>query len=146
MADITLNVAKGKAAYWATLPAASDSIIVVCLENTDLVADSVMVDYDTLAAVLAGATNEQTDMGRKTLAGVTVTVNDTDDRVEITATSPQWTTTTGSAVGALLFCYMPDAGSADADIVPLSKQDWSYTPDGNTVTATIGANGFYWTT
>ena len=76
MADIVFNCAKGREAYYGSLPGTSDAIIAVPLEASGLVGDSTMVDYDTLAAVLAGASNEQTTMGRETLTGVTVIVPD----------------------------------------------------------------------
>jgi hypothetical protein len=143
MGNVIFNVSKGNASYWATLPAATDSIIVVPLEASGLVADATMVDYDTLAAVLAGASNEQETMGRKTLTDVTVTVNDTDDRVEIDAANPSWTSTAGNATGALLFAYKPASDSTDDAIIPLSVHTWAYTPDGNNVEATLDSSGFY---
>lgn len=146
MPDVTFNIAKGSAAYYGGLNGDGDSFIAVLLEDTDLEADGTIVDHDTLAAVLAGTSNEQTTMGRKTLADVAVSVDDTNDRVEIDCSNPQWDSTAGSAVGALLICYSPSTGAADSAVIPLCKHDWSYTPDGNSVQATIGADGFYWTT
>ena len=67
MADIVFNIAKGKVGYYASLPAASDALIVVPIEATGIVADATMADYDTLSDLLAGASNEQTTMGRKTV-------------------------------------------------------------------------------
>ena len=146
MADVTFNIAKGKAAYYAELNGASDSFIVVPIEASGLEADATLVDYDSLDAILSAANNEQTTMNRATLTSVTVTVDDTNNRTAIDCDDPSWASTAGNAVGALIFCYKPASDSADSAIIPLSKHDWSYTPDGNTVTATIGASGFYWTT
>ena len=145
MADLIFNIARGREAYYASLPAANDALVMVPLESSGLVADSTMRDYDDLAAVLAGATNEQTTMGRKTLASVTVTVNDTDDRVELDCADVTWTAPTGNAVAALLICYDPDTtGGTDSSIVPLFKFDWSFTPAGVDQTATITSGGFFW--
>ena len=144
MADIVLNVAKGREAYYGSLPATNDAIIAVPLEATGLVGDSTMVDYDTLAAVLAGASNAQTTMGRKTLSGVTVTVDDTNDRVYVDADNPVWTSATGNATGALLFCYDPDTtASSDSNIIPISKHDFAATPAGGDITAGINAGGIF---
>lgn len=144
MANWIANISKGRFAYYATLPAVNDALIIVVLEAAGLEADATLKDYDTLAALLAGTTNEQTTMGRKTAAGVTVTVNDASDLVDVDMNDVTWTAAAGNAVGALLVCYDPDTtGGTDADIIPLSKHDFTITPDGvNDVVATIGVNGF----
>ena len=144
MADFVFNVAKGKVAYYAGLPAASDALVVIPIEASGVEADSVLRDYDTVAAILAGATNEQTTMGRKTLASVTATVDDANDRVDVDAADVTWTAATGNAVSDLLIAYDPDTtGGTDADLIPLTWHDWSVTPDGSDITATIAAAGFY---
>ncbi|MGW6946171.1 hypothetical protein ACWGHD_04510 [Streptomyces xanthophaeus] len=138
MADITFNVALARVAAYASLPATNDALILVPLEATGLVADATMRDYATLADLLAGATNEQTTVGRKTLASVVVTVNNTDNRVEVDAADVTWTAPTGNAVGAFVVCYDPDTtGGTDADLIPLTKHDKSWSPDGNDFQLTI---------
>ncbi len=138
MANLVFNVALGRVASLAALGAASDALILVPLEASGLVADSTMRDYDTLSDLLAGASNEQTTVGRKTLAPVTVTVNDTDNRVDVDAADVTWTSPTGSAVGAVVICYAADTGTGtDADLVPLTKHDLTWTPDGNNFTLAI---------
>lgn len=138
MGNVLFNVARGRQAHYASLPAANDALVLVPLEATGLVADATMVDYDTLADILAGASNEQTTIGRKTLANVTVTVDDTNDRVAIDADDVTWTTPTGNPVGAVVLCYDPDTtGGTDADLVPISKHDLTWTPDGNNFPLTI---------
>jgi hypothetical protein len=138
MPNIVFNQALGRVAALAALPDANDALILVPLEATGLVADSAMRDYDNLSLLLAGASNEQTTVGRKTLASVTVTVNDTDDRVDIDAADVVWTAPTGTAVGAVVICYDPDTtGGTDADLIPLTKHDVTWTPDGNDFTLTI---------
>ncbi|WP_053682778.1 hypothetical protein [Streptomyces sp. WM4235] len=138
MANIVFNVALGRVAHYASLPATNDALIMVALESTGLVGDSTMRDYDNLSDLLAGASNEQTTVGRKTLASVTVTVNDTNDRVDIDAADVTWTAPTGNAIGAVVICYDPDTtGGTDADLIPLTKHDVTWTPDGNDFTLTI---------
>lgn len=144
MADIQFNIAKGKLAYYAGLPATNDALIAVPLETTGLEADATLRDYDNLSLLLAGTSNEQTTMGRKTLAGVTVTVDDTNDRVDIDFTDPVWTAATGNACSALLICYDPDTtGGTDADIVPLTKHDFVVTPNGTDITGVVATAGFF---
>ncbi|MFD9444950.1 hypothetical protein [Streptomyces sp. NPDC060001] len=138
MANIVFNVALGRLAHYASLPAANDALIMVPIETTGIVADSVMRDYDDLGALLAGASNEQTTMGRKTLASVTATVDDTNDRVNIDAADATWTAATGNAISAVVICYDPDTtGGTDADLIPLTKHDVTMTPDGSDFTLTI---------
>lgn len=139
MANLVFNVALGRLAHYASLPAANDALIMVPLEAAGLVSDATMRDYDTLADLLAGATNEQTsNMTRKTLTSVTVTVNDTDNRVDIDCADVTWTGATGNAIGAVVICYDPDTTTGtDADLIPLTKHDVAMTPDGSDLTLTI---------
>lgn len=141
MANWIANIAKGRFAYYSTLPAANDGLVVVVLEAAGLEADATLKDYDTLAALLAGTSNEQTTMGRKAATGVTVTVDDTLNLVDVDQNDILWAAATGNATGALLVCYDPDTtGGTDADIIPLSKHDFTVTPDGSDVTAAFGAS------
>lgn len=138
MANIVFNRALGMIAYYASLPAANDALVLVPLESSGLVTDSTMRDYDDLSTLLAGASNEQTSVGRKTLTSVTVTVDDTNDRVAIDAADVTWTSPTGNAIGAVVICYDPDTTTGtDADLVPLTKHDLSWTPDGNNFTLSV---------
>ncbi|MFE4697271.1 hypothetical protein ACFRIC_09275 [Streptomyces sp. NPDC056738] len=138
MADIVFNIALGRVAYLAGLPAANDGLVLIPLESSGLEADSVLRDKDTFADVVAGSTNEQTTIGRKPLSGVTVTVNDTLDRVEIDAADVSWTAPTGNAVGAVVVCYDPDVSTGtDADLVPLVKAGLTWTPDGTAFTLSV---------
>lgn len=144
MADIVFNISKGRVAYYATLPAASDALIVVPIEATGLEADAALGDHDDLAALLAGTSNEQTTMGRKTVTSVTVTVDDTNSWVDVDFADQTWVAATGNAVGALLICYDGDTGAGtDANIIPLTKHGFSVTPDGSDIQAVLAASGFY---
>ncbi|WP_225825567.1 hypothetical protein [Streptomyces naphthomycinicus] len=136
MASIVFNVALGRLAQYADLPAAADSLIMVPLAAAGLPNDATMRDYATLAAVKAGAT-EQTSLGRKTLANVTVTVDNAADRVAIDCDDVTWTATSGAAIGAVVICYKPDTASVDSAIIPLTKHDVAMTPDGTNFTLSI---------
>lgn len=144
MADLVMNVALGRFAYYCTLPAAADALVVVPLEAAGLEADATLRTYDTLSALLAGASNEQTTMGRKTVsASVTVTVDDVNNWVDVDMPDQTWAAAGGNPLGALLVCYDADTGAgSDADVVPLSKHDFSATPSGIDLTAQIAAAGF----
>jgi hypothetical protein len=138
MGSFVFNIAKGKIAYYAGLPASADALIAIPIEATGVEADATLIDYDTVALLLAAATNEQSTMGRKTLASVTVTVDDTNDRVALDAADITWSGATGNAISDILICYDPDTGTGtDADLVPISWHDFAATPDGTDITATI---------
>lgn len=143
MADFIANISLGIWKRYFQLPETADAIIVVVLESTGLEADATLRDYDDLSALLAGTTNEQTTMGRKTIsASITITVDDTNNRLDVDVPDQVWTAATGNAVGALLFCYDNDTGAGtDANIVPVSKHDFTVTPDGSDVTAVIASAG-----
>lgn len=141
MANLVTNIGKGRFVYYAGLPAATDSLIAVVLEATGLEADDALQDYDDLAALIAGASNEQTTMGRKTLTTVTVNVNDTANTAAIDCDDITWTAATGNATGKLVVCYVPSTGAADSAIIPLTLHDFSVTPDGTDITVQINAAG-----
>lgn len=143
MADIVFNIAKGKMAYYASLPAANDALIVVPIQTTGIETDAVLRDYANLSTLLAASNDEQTTMGRKTATTVTVTVDNTNDRVDIDMDDITWTAATGNAVSALVVCYDPDTTTGtDADLVLLSKHDFVVTPNGSDIVAQIATGGF----
>lgn len=144
MAATVFNIAKGKVAYYAGLPAANDAIIAIPLETAGLESDATLQDYDTVSALLAGATNEQSTMGRKTAASVTVTVDDTNNRVDVDCADITWTAATGNACSRLLFCYDPDTtGGTDADLIPLVVDDFVVTPAGGDITYQVATGGWF---
>jgi len=135
------HLGKGRFLHSPPLPAASDSLIAVVLEASGLEADDALQDYNDLAALLAGPSNEQTTMGRKTLANVVVNKNDSANTVSIDCDDVTWTAATGNATGKLLVCYVPATGSADSAIIPLTLHDFNVTPDGTDITVQINAAG-----
>lgn len=138
MSSFVFNIAKGKIAYYAGLPAANDALIAIPIEASGVEGDSTLIDYDTVSALLAAANNEQSTMGRKTLASVTTTVDDTNDRNNMDAADIVWAAATGNPISDILICYDPDTTTGtDADLIPLSWHDFPATPDGSDITATI---------
>lgn len=149
MADFTFNIAKGKAAYYATLPATNDALVVVLCKSTGVESDATLKDYDTLSALLAGTTDEAdfTNYGRKTITSVTVTVDDTNDRTDVDIADQTWTSAgggTNNTLAKLLVCYDPDTTTGtDADLIPLTAHDFAVTTDGSDLTAQIATAGLY---
>jgi hypothetical protein len=142
MADIVFNIAKGKIAYYGGLPAAADALIAVPIQTAGIVSDAIMRDYADLGTLLAGASDEQTTLGRKTLTGVTVTVDNTGDKVVVDADDVTWAAAAGNAISAVVICYDNDTGAGtDANIVPMVKLDCAVTPDGTDFTMQFAAAG-----
>ena len=151
MADLVFNISKGKAGQYVQNvkdgSPANSRLLVVPLETTGLEADATLKDHDNLSVLLAGTSNEQATMGRKTVlaANITLTLDDTNDRLDIDMADITWTAATGNAISALLVCYIPDGVTpgADTTVIPLTNHAFVVTPDGSDVTAQIAAAGFY---
>lgn len=144
MGNFVFNVAKGKVAYYATLPAANDAFIAVPLQSSGLEGDTDMMDRDTLADVLSASTNEQTTLGRTTMTGVTSTVDDSGNKVVVDMNDYTYTSASGAAVGAIIICYVPDTGSStDSQIIPLTRHDFSAIPSGSNIPVQVSSNGLF---
>ncbi len=150
MADFIYNVARGRIAELARRVNANDPIdsafVIVAVNTTQ--ADATLQDLDTLDAVIADAsTAEVTNTGyaRKVITAITVTVDDTNNRVDLDIADQTWTAVAaGSAWTDLIICYDANtAAGTDVDLVPLSQHDFAVTPDGTDITAQISAAGFF---
>lgn len=150
MANIVFNIAKGRVVELYNRVKGNDpansALILVPLETSGLEADSVLIDKDDLTALVAGATNEQTTMGRKTLTDADLAAlpapDDTNDRYSLNLPTVTWTGATGNAISKIAVCYDADTTSGtDANIIPLTMFDFVVTPSGTDVQAT-GAEFF----
>lgn len=149
MANGLFNTVKGKFRYYMELGGASDGITVILLKAAGLEADSVLADYDTVAAIL-GSTNDEADFTnyspRKVVtSGITITVDDSNNRVDVDFPDQTWTAaggTTNNTLGKLITAYDPTTGSGtDADLVPISYHDFNATTDGNDLVAQVATAG-----
>lgn len=144
MGALVPNIAKGKFAYYATLPAANDALIWVVFTGAET--DANLRDAATLTAVIALAVDEATFTGyaRQTATAVTVTVDNVNDRVDVDAADPVWSPTSAQAVTRIGLFYDPDTtGGTDADLIPLFIDDFAFTtPTSGTVTYQVAASGF----
>jgi len=147
MANIVFNIAKGRVVeYYNRVEnndPANSAIILVPIETTGLETDATLIDKDDLAAVLAGTTNEQTTMGRKTLTDVDLAAlpapDDTNDRYDVSLPTVTWTAATGNAISKLLVCYDSDTtAGTDSNIIPLTMFDFAVTPSGSDIQMTGG--------
>jgi hypothetical protein len=143
MADFIFNNVKGEIKTLVSLPAANDALIVVLVEATGVEADDTLNNADDLAAVFAGATNEQTNQSRKVVtSSITVTVDDTNNRTDVDVPDQVYTALGGNAISDAIFAYDGDTtGGTDANIRPISMHDFPITPDSSDVTLQVAAAG-----
>lgn len=155
MADGVFNIAKGRAIELhnrvANNDPAASGLVVVLLKAAE--ADATLEDYDNLSLLLAAAGNTEADFtnyARKVLTDTDIsaaTPDDTNNRQEADIPDQTWTSaggTTDNTLAKLIICYDSDTGAGDdTGLVPLSHHDFVATTDGNDLTATIDANGYF---
>ena len=156
MGDLAYNITKGRVAELVSRINANDptnSVLQWSLWNMTQT-DAINRDLDTVAAIEASGTNAELTSGtnanyiRKTLtdaSGMTVTVDDTNDWVDIDCPDQTWTALgAGTAVNHALSAYDSDStGGTDANQLPISQHAVAITPDGSDVTLVIATGGFY---
>jgi hypothetical protein len=158
VANFVFNVARGRAHELHSRVDGNDpansALIIVVLAESGLEADDVLRDYDTLSALLGGASNEatNTNYARKTLTDSDIsaaTINDTDDYVRLTYATQTWNSVAaGDSWRKLLVCYDGDTtAGTDANIVPVTAHDMlingaAIVPSGANIIWNPG-NGYY---
>jgi hypothetical protein len=154
VADFMYNQGKGRVAGWADQVNANtptNAAIILMAINT-ATADATLQDLDSFAAIESdGSTAEVTNSGyaRKTLdqaGGLTVTVDDTNNRVDVDCPDQTWTAVAASpgAWTDLVFGFDSDTtGGTDSAILPGTQHDFAVTPDGSDITAQIATGGFF---
>ncbi|MDP9843269.1 hypothetical protein [Streptosporangium lutulentum] len=153
MADFQFNISKGRAVELynrvKTGDPADSALLLVVLAEEDVESDAVLKDKDTLADVLAGATNEATNGGyvRKVLTAADLGVlspDDANDRIDLDIPDQTWTNVLpGSNWAKIAICYRPATESADSEIIPLTSHDFPMIPDGSNMVAQIDSVGFF---
>lgn len=158
MANIVFNISKGEVnAYTKRVvnnDPANSALVLVLLKTVQ--ADATLMDYDTLEAILTaggGTANVEADFtnyARKVLTNTELsapTVDDTGNEQYSDMPDQTYTSAGGATNNTLvkaLICYDSDTTSGtDANLIPLTAHDVSVTTDGNNLTLTIPANGFY---
>lgn len=141
MADEVFNIAKG--AFAEKIRDGATSVGIMLLKTAE--SDATLRDYDTLAAILAGANTEAdfTNYARKTGLTGTVTVDDTNDRVDCDVPDQTWTAAGGASNNTLakaIVFYQESA--ADSGRVPMTHHDFVETTTGSDITLQVNASGF----
>lgn len=139
-----LNIVKGRFVHHATLPLANDAIVWVLFSGTET--DANILDTDTLTTLIALAVDEATFTGysRQTATGTVVTVDDTNNRADVTSANPSWSPTSAQALTRIAACYDDDTTvGTDANILPLFVDDFALTtPTSGTTGYTVNAAGW----
>lgn len=156
MGDLAFNITKGRVGEFVVRINANDptnSVLQWSLWNITQT-DAQQRDFDDIAAIEAAGTNAELTSGtnanyaRKTLtdaSGITRTVDDTNDWVDISCAAQVWTALgAGTAVNHAICAYDSDStAGTDANQLPVSQHAFAITPDGSDVTMNITAPGFY---
>lgn len=139
MSDFVFNVSKG--AFAEKVRDGSSNVGVLLLEAMESDADA--KDHDDLTDFLgASGTTEADDASysRKTGVTGTITVDDTNDRVDVDIPDQTWSSLDGDAITDLVVFY--EESASDSDRIPLTAHDFETSPDGSDVTAEFNASGF----
>jgi hypothetical protein len=154
VAEFTFNVALGRVVDLAhrvnNNDPATSAFVVLVLATAGLESDATLKDKTTVADLVSGTTNEVTNAGygRKTLdntAGVTVTVDNANDRVDVDMPDQTWPgVVAGDGWSKVVVSYDPDTTSGtDATLVPMFAADAAFTPDGSDLLVTVAAAGAF---
>jgi len=140
MADGVFNISKG--AFVEKVRDGATALGLLLLKVVE--ADDTLNNYDTLALLLAGANTECdfTNYARKTGITGTITVDDTNNRVDVDIPDQTWTSAGGAGNNTIvkLVTYYEES-AADSGRVPISYHDFSATTDGSDLTAQVNASG-----
>lgn len=154
MANFVFNRGKGRGVEWAERVNANDPtnavLVVLVLATSGIEADATLIDVDTITALVAGTTNEVTNSGyaRKVLdqaAGITITYDDTNDRVDVFFPDQTWTAVAaGDGWNDVVVAYDSDStAGTDANILPHTQHDFVVTPDGSDITLDVPVAGYF---
>jgi hypothetical protein len=155
VADYVFNIAKGRMAEFMDRVNSNDPAT-ACFKAIPLSAsgsEAAGQDLDTVALVLADAAFTEITTGSwarvqmvdTNVAAASATVNDTDNRMETDMDDIAFGTITSGTATGILICYGIEAG-VDSALIPISHHDFAATGVGTTITATIPATGFVWST
>lgn len=144
MTSIVPNIAKGRVAEFYNRvkvgdPAAARLYVIPIAAGA--VTDATLLDADDFAAMVTAGVTERTANGwnRKTIAAadiVSLAADDTNDRMPCDIADQSWTPTVGTdTVSDLVICYASVASPTNAQLTPLTVNDYVVTPTGATEVA-----------
>jgi hypothetical protein len=146
LSSLANTYAKGRYVEKCTLPLGTDNIMVVLLQNTSLPADTTLVNYQNLGAMLAVAVEATfSNYARANLSSSSILIT------RSTSSSPTSVTVSfaqqifASAGGALnntiskvALVYQPTSSTPDSGCLILATLDYSGTTTGGELIVTLG--------
>jgi hypothetical protein len=155
MSDGVFNAAKGRVGGLYRRVKNNDptnaGFVILLLSTNET--ETTLVDYDTVAALLAGSNTEAdfTNYARIELTDADLAAipapDDANDRADYDLPDPVWDEAggeTNNTLTKIIVGYVSDLTSyADTDIVPMTHHDFAVTTNGGKLTAQINASGFY---
>jgi hypothetical protein len=141
MSDIVFNTAKGAVAEKVRDDATKIGVLLLKVAESD----ALMKDRTTIADLLAGSTEANfTNYARKTPLTATLTVDQANDRVDVSVPNQTWTTAGGATNNTLVKAIVfYDEGGTDGTRIPLVALDFAPTTDSSDLTLQFAAAGFY---
>lgn len=142
MTNQVFNIAKG--AFVEKIRDSATVVIVLLLQANE--ADAALLDHDELNALLLAAGNTEatfTNYARKTGLTATITVDDTNERVDVDLPDQTFTAAgngVNNTVTKLVVAY--EESASDTGRIPLTHHDFAVTTDGSDVTAQFNVAGF----
>lgn len=142
MADFVFNVGLGKVAEKV-----ADGATIKLMVLKAAAADATLKDLNTVAAILGDASTTEADFtnyARPTLASLTVTVDDTGNKVDVDAADVVFAAAGGATNNTTTDVVIyEDVDTTDANAIPLVQLDAVFTTDGNDVTLQFAADGWF---
>lgn len=155
MSDFTFNVSLGREVELYGRVDANDpaaAVLTALVIAAGLESDAALKDYDTFAAILAGANSEVTNTNYARPVWddtdlVAYTVDDTNDRIVLPMSLITFTNiAAGDIWSKLIFGYDPLGTAVDSNIIPITAHDLRYSgaeviPNGTNINVGF-SNGF----
>ncbi|TVO75133.1 hypothetical protein [Sedimenticola selenatireducens] len=143
MSDGVFNIAKGSVVE--KIRDASTNVLLLLLKANE--AETALVDHDNVSVLLGAAGNTEADFtnyARKTGLTGTITVDDSNDRVDVDLPDQAFISAGGALNNTLTKAVVAYEESAtDTGRVPLTHHDFAATTDGSDLTLQVNAAGFY---
>lgn len=142
MANGVFNISKG--AFVEKVRDATTNVLVLLLKANE--AEATLVDRTDIADLLVEAGNTEADFtnyARKTGLTGTVTVDDTNNWVDVDFPDQTWTSAGGASNNTLTKAIVAyEEAAADATRIPMTHHDFAATTDGSDLTLQVAAAGF----
>jgi hypothetical protein len=142
MTDGVFNYAKGRAVEKIADAAANVGLMLLKANE----AEATLIDRTDLANLLAQGGNTEADFtnyARKTGITGTITVDTTNDWVDVDMPDQTWSSAGGASNNTLTKAVpFYEDSAADSGRIPLTHQDFAVTTNGNDLIANVNASGF----